>query len=118
LTARVKEGDLAAGFRVDAVAARFLSQRTGNTCSGRRPDDRRHVLDRTARLPTDHGWLADGADHAEYGPHHVTDDLDPPAQFASCLAGRWDGGDRGLGMVAVIPGQLYPKGARGLDRVR
>ena len=37
--------------------------------------------------PADHGRLADGADHADHGVHHVLDDVVPPAQLAARLAG-------------------------------
>ena len=74
-----------------------------------RADHRGPVCHRAARLPPDHGRLADGADHPDDGLHHVPDDLVPPAPPAARLAGRGGGGDGGLRVVAVVAGQLHPK---------
>ena len=82
---------------------------------GGRADDRGHVRHRAARLPTDHGGLADGADHADDGFHDVADHLVPPTPPAPRLAGRRDAGHGGLRLVAVVAGQLHAEGACGFD---
>src|SRR5262249_60977243 len=76
--------------------------RTDAAEPGCRADDRGPVRHRTARLPADHGGLADGARHADHGLHHVSDDLVPPARLLARLAGRWDRGDCGLCLVVIV----------------
>src|SRR5438128_3970064 len=63
---------------------------------GGRADRRGPLRYRAARLPADHGWLADGAGDADDGVGHVPDHLVPPAPLTARLAGHWGRGDRSL----------------------
>ena len=55
---------------------------------GGRAHDRRPVLHRAARLPADHGGLADGADLGDDGGDDLPHDPVPPPVAAARLAGR------------------------------
>ena len=91
---------LGSGFSPDEHLKRLLRTRVYVLCAddaradapahGGRADDRRHVLHRAARLPADHGGLADGADLGDDGGDDLPHDLVPPPVAAARLAGRRD----------------------------
>src|SRR5262249_7282463 len=89
--------------------------RADAAATGRRAEYRRLVRHRAARLPTDHGRLADGADRADDGLDHGADDVVPSPQPETPVAGRRCGGDGRLHLVAVRAGQLHPEGTPGPD---
>ncbi len=74
---------------------------------GGRTDDRRHVLHRVARLPTNHGGLADGANLCGDGGDHLPHNLVPPPVAAAPLGDRRLRGGGGLRMVVIVDRQFH-----------
>ena len=61
--------------------------------------------------PAHYGRLADGANHADNGSHHVLDGLVSQAAVAARLVGCGDVGDSGQCVVDIVDRQLHGEGA-------
>ena len=83
-------------LRIARLRSRPDDPRPDAPAHGGRADDRRHVLHRAARLPADHGGLADGADLGGDGDDDLPHDLVSPPVAASCLVDRGDGRHVGI----------------------
>ena len=90
----------------------------GSTMLGVKPRFRSHscreaatcAVANLARLPADHGGLAEGADLGDAGGDDLPHDPVSPPVATARVAGRRVRGDGGLRLVAVVDRQLHAQG--------